>query len=97
MGRCIAIETARMRRALQNASDPAGVRARKDRIKASRARRLDRSREGTWRSLSAWLWREIRKTLVGARSGTEGQTRAGQESLNKSETDKWQPELGSIR
>ncbi len=77
MGRCIAIETARMRRALQNPSEPAGVRARKDRIKASRTRRVDRSREGIWGSLAAWLCGEIRKTQVGARSGTEGQTRTG--------------------
>ncbi len=75
MGSCIAMETARARRASQNASAPS-VSTRKDRIKASRARRLDHARTGIWRSLGAWLWKEIRETLRGAHIGTGRQGRA---------------------
>ena len=92
MGRCIAIEAARARRALQDASAPR-VSAGRDRIKGSQARRLDRARTGIWWSLSGWLWSEIRKTLAEAHSGIEPQSRSAAPA-GKPGADKRQRELG---
>lgn len=53
MGKCIAIETARARRASRLASEEQIYR--RDRMKVMRANRLKRSRRGFWRSLREWL------------------------------------------
>ncbi len=74
MGRCIAIETARARRALRNASAPS-VTTRIVRSKTSGAR-VNGARSAIPCSLCGWLWSAIKKTLAGAHAGTEGQTRA---------------------
>jgi hypothetical protein len=73
MGRCIATETGRVRRALHK---PAGPRAitRKDPVKGSRARRVNRVRSGVWWSFPAWLWTKIKETVAGAHGRMEGQT-----------------------
>jgi hypothetical protein len=54
MGQCIAIETARARRALRMALGEEEL-YRRDRMKVLRAKRLERAQHGLWWSLSEWL------------------------------------------
>jgi hypothetical protein len=75
MGRCIAIETARARRALQNASAPTVTR-RMVRKKPPGATRINRTRSAIRWSLCGRLWSAIRETFGGAHAGMEGQSRA---------------------
>lgn len=97
MGRCIAIETVRARRALRNASAPsASIGA--DRIKAaSRASCVKRARSGILWSLSGWLWIAIRQMLGGQQRETVGQQRRTVPAFMP-EADKRPPNKnGSIR
>ena len=89
MGRCIAIETARARRALRNALAPSMTK-RVLRRKTPGATRINRARSAIRWSLCGWLWSAISGTLGGAHSRIEGQCGAAA-SVGKLEEDKRQP------